>query len=51
MKKLFVSVLFCTAVVILNGATLTINPTEFRNYKVGEDVTFKVTAKGDDGTL
>ena len=51
MKKLFVSVLLCTAVVILNGATLTINPTEFRDYKVGEEVVFKVTAKADDGTL
>lgn len=36
---------------MLNAATVQIRTTEFKNYKVGENVTFSVTAKADDGSL
>ena len=44
---MLVSLAFC----MLNAAKLEIRTTEFRNYKVGETVTFTVTAKADDGSL
>lgn len=50
MKKLIIS-LFSVAACMLNAATVDIRTTEFRNYKVGETVTFTVTAKADDGSL
>ena len=51
MKKIAVLMLFYALIITLKGATLSVNATELRSYKVGENVTFKVTAKNDDGTL
>ena len=43
--------LFYALIITLKGATLSVNATELRSYKVGENVTFKVTAKSKDGVV
>ena len=49
MKKHFITGSLTLAAAALSAATLDIVPAEFKIYKVGELVTFKVTAKCDKG--
>ncbi len=51
MKKHFITGALTLAAAALSAATLDIVPAEFKIYKVGEPVTFKVTAKCDKGKL
>lgn len=51
MKKIFAALLIVCAVFMLNAATLELRTSEFKNYKIGETITFKGTAKADDGTF
>ena len=51
MKKIFAALLIVCAIFMLNAATLELRTSEFKNYKIGETITFKGTAKADDGTF
>lgn len=51
MKKMITSILFLVIAAVVSAATLEIRTTEFKNFKIGEVINFKVTAKADDGAL
>lgn len=45
MNKIFVAAMLSLMAAVLSAATLEIKPAELRDYKVGEEVTFNVTAR------
>ena len=51
MKKISASMIFLMLAMVINAATLDIRTTEFKDFKVGEEIKFKVTAKADNGSL
>ena len=51
MKKISASMIFLMLAMVINAAILDIRTTEFKDFKVGEEIKFKVTAKADNGSL